>query len=260
MKNNYLTPMEQMIYSFIFDLDIVCTDDIKKAFPELTSQHINKVFSSMSKKGYLRRLKRGVYLVQDGISHDPIITDPNRIALAIFSGYIGFSSALKVYGLLDYEPFTVFVVNRNKSGQRTLGEYTFRAVALGRNAVGFTYRNGIHVSTLAKTFFDCFYRPQYAGGYSTVAKALYSAQLHWDEFVGYFSLTSNALCQRTGYVLNMIAEATGKDIPVLSYFRERVKNNTRLIPTGPPNGRYNREWMVLDNLGMENILSWWYNG
>jgi len=98
-------------------------------------------------------------------------------------------------------------------------------------------------------------------GYSTITKALYDADVDWNEFTGYFELASSSLSQRTGYVLGLLGEATDK-IPedVLRYFRGRVKNNTKLLPSGVPAGNYIREWMLLDNLGRENILSWWYHG
>jgi len=200
-------------------------------------------------------------LVQEKSSDIPVIKNPYRIALALFKGYIGFSSALRIYNLLDYEPFTIFIVTETKSMKRSIGEYTFKSVAMGKRATGITYYKGIYISTTAKTFFDCFYKPQYSGGYSTITKALYDAKLDWNEFIVYFKLASSSLCQRTGYILELLKNETDK-IPedILDYFRKRVKNNTKLIPSGKSRGQYIKEWMVLDNLGKENILSWWYHG
>jgi len=200
-------------------------------------------------------------LVQEKSSDIPAIKNPYRIALALFKGYIGFSSALRIYDLLDYEPFTIFIVTKTKSMKRSIGEYTFKSVAMDKRATGITYYNGVYISTTAKTFFDCFYKPQYSGGYSTITKALYDAKLDWNEFIGYFELASSSLCQRTGYILELLKNETDKiSEEILDYFRKRVKNNTKLIPSGKSRGQYIKEWMVLDNLGKENILSWWYHG
>jgi len=260
-KNIYLSRREQMIFNAISSIEIARTNELRDLFSDLKPYQINKVCHSLSLKGYLYRLKKGVYLVQKTPSDLPVITNPYKIALALFKGYIGFSSALRVYDLLDYELFTIFVVTGNRSDDRKVGEYTFRSVAMGRRATGMAYHKGIYVSTVAKTFFDCFYKPQYGGGYSTITKALYDADVDWNEFTGYFELASSSLSQRTGYVLGLLGEATDK-IPedVLRYFRGRVKNNTKLLPSGVPAGNYIREWMLLDNLGRENILSWWYHG
>jgi len=260
-KNIYMTRQEQRVFNAVPPGQIVTTGEIKDLLPDLEPYQINKACSSLSSKGYMYRLKRGTYLFQERPSGAPTIKDPYRIALALFEGYIGFSSALRVYDLLDYEPFTVFVVTRVRSASRSLGEYVFRAVAMGKLARGMTFYKGIYVSTLAKTFFDCFYRPQHAGGYSSITKALFEGAPDWNEFIGYFDSASSALCQRTGYVLDILQKETGK-VPesVLERMVARIRSNTRLLPSGRAVGRYSREWKVLDNLGEERILSWWYHG
>jgi predicted transcriptional regulator of viral defense system len=260
-KNIYLTPMEQRILNGMLPRGIVRMDEIHDSFPGLKSNQINKACSSMSSKGYLHRLKRGVYLVQKNPSETPTIENPYQIALTLFKGYIGFSSALKVYGLIDYEPFNILVVTQNKSASRSIGEYTFRSVAMGGRATGMTFSNGVYVSTLTKTFFDCFHKPQYAGGYSTITKALFESDMDWNEFIGWFDLASSSTCQRTGYVLDILRMETNK-VPqhVLNYLKSRIKNNTKLIPSNKSRGEYNKAWMVLDNLGKSDIMSWWYRG
>jgi predicted transcriptional regulator of viral defense system len=261
-KNIYLSKQEQMIFNIISSADIISNDEIKEAFPKLKTYQINKICSNLSSKGYLYYLKKGAYLVQKKASSIPVIKNPYEVALALFKGYIGFSSALRVYDLIDYEPFTIFVITRKKSMEKRIGEYTFKSVAMGEKAVGIVHYRGVYISSLPKTFFDCFYKPQYSGGYSTITKALYDVDLNWWEFIKYFDSASASLCQRTGYILELLKEETDKKIPkeVLHYFRKRIKNNTKLLPSGKARGKYMKEWMVMDNLGKENILSWWYHG
>jgi predicted transcriptional regulator of viral defense system len=260
-KNIYLSKQEQMIFNMTSSVDIAYTDEIRDLFFDLKPHQINKICHSLSSKGYLHRLKKGVYLIQKKPSDQPLIENPYKIALALFKGYIAFSSALRIYDLLDYEPFTIFVVTKNRSIEKRIGEYTFKSVAMGKRATGITHYKDIYISTTAKTFFDCFYKPQYGGGYSTITEALYDADMDWNEFTGYFELASSSLCQRTGYVLELLGDKTDK-IPeeVLQYFKKRIKNNTKLLPSGKRTGKYNKTWMLLDNLGKENILSWWYHG
>ncbi|NJE00452.1 type IV toxin-antitoxin system AbiEi family antitoxin domain-containing protein [Thermococcus sp. JdF3] len=260
-KNYYLTKTEQDIMRAIRGADIVSADEIRELFPGLSPEMVRKVLSSLSRKGYLTRLKKGLYLVnkQPG---NPSIKNPCRIALALFPGYIAFSSALRLYGLLEYEPFTIFVATPGKSGERTIGEYTIKAVALGEKATGMTLKDGIYTSTVAKTFFDCFYKPARCGCYPEITKALYEAEnLDWDEFLSYFErFASDSLCQRTGYVLELLKNELGVDLPerVLNYLRGRVKSWTKLVPTLPSRGRSIKEWKVIDNLRKEKILGWAY--
>ena len=260
-KNIYLSRGEQNIFNTLPHDRIGKTDDMADQFPQMSKIRINKINASLSSKGYLKRLKKGVYLVQDRPSEAPIISNPYLVASSLYSGYIGFSSALGIYNLLDYEPFTIYVVTKHKSQEKTLVEYTFKSVAMGKRATGMTFHEGVYVSTMAKTFFDCFYKPYYGGGYSEITKALSNANVDWDEFMKYLESGTASYCQRTGYVLDMMNKETNK-IPadVIDYLKNRIKSNTKLIPTGQSRGKYDREWKVLDNLGKVKILSWWHYG
>lgn len=260
MKNYYLSRTEQELISVLKSADIISIQEIKELFPSLSDDIIKKVLSSLVRKGHLYRLKRGLYLVNEEPGK-PLIENPYRIALALFPGYIAFSSALRLYGLIEYEPFTIFVATPRKSGKKEIGEYTIKAVAIGEKAVGMLIKNGVYTSTLAKTFFDCFYKPNYCGGYSEVTKALYEAgEIDWSEFLGYFKrFASNSLCQRTGYILELV-KSLGVGIPedVIEYLRSRVKTWTKLVPTLPSKGKGINEWKLIDNLGEERILGWAY--
>ncbi|MCD6484251.1 MAG: hypothetical protein J7L47_03970 [Candidatus Odinarchaeota archaeon] len=258
----YLSKMEQFVLKFISGLDIITIEDLHELFPELSNIQINKICSQLASKGYLYRLKKGIYIINEEPSSVPIIKDPYRICQILFGGYIGFSSALRIYDLLPYEPFTIFTITKNKSREYTIGEYIFKAIAMGDKAIGMTHYRGIYVSTLEKTFFDCLYKPQYCGGYSTITQALYESKINWDNFITYFDFASPSLCQRSGYVLEILKRETDLNIPerILQYLKSRIKNKTKLIPTGKSVGKYVKDWLLLDNLGKENILSWWYYG
>jgi predicted transcriptional regulator of viral defense system len=190
-----------------------------------------------------------------------LITDPLAIGSRIFSGYLGFSSALRLYDLLDYEPFTVFVVSAKRSISIQVGEYSFRCVYMGEKAVGQTLYKGLYVSTKAKTFFDCFLKPQYAGGYSNIAQALYlNKEIDWEEFRKYFeAYASSSLMQRTGYVLELLKDETGKKVPekVISFLGSNIGDKTRLVPDTKAKGSYVASWKLTDNEGKEKIMSWW---
>jgi len=261
-KNYYLTKSEQLVFNVIKNVDVVSINELKDLFPELSEAMIYKVASSLERKGYLYRLKKGLYLVQKKSSKEPIIENPYKIALSIFKGYIAFSSALRLYDLLEYEPFTIFVATPKKSGTIELNNYIIKAVSMGEKAVGITLYKGVYTSTLAKTFFDCFYKPQHAGGYETITKALYEAEnIDWEEFLTYFKkFASPSLCQRTGYILDLMRRELDFDVPeeVLAFLKSKVKTKTKLIPTAPSRGRFISDWKVLDNLGKEKILGWSY--
>jgi len=259
-KKIYLTKSEQLVFETIRDTDTISSQEIEDMFPELSKNMRYKVISSLSKKGYLYRLENGLYLVQKIPSKDPIIEDPYRIALSIFNGYIAFSSALRLYGLIEYEPFTIFVSMPDRSKRITVGNYEIQAISMGKRAVGITLYKGYYVSNPEKTFFDCFYKPQYSGGYETITRALFlDVKLEWKSFIYYFKkYSSSSHCQRTGYILDLMKEELDYNIPdhVIRYFQKRIKTKSRLIPTAPSRGKYISRWKLMDNLGVDTILGW----
>jgi len=260
VKNYYLSKTEQELISVIRSADMITIQEVEDLFPRLSKNMIKKILSSLVRKGRLYRLKRGIYLVNEEPGK-PLIKNPYQIALMLFPGYIAFSTALRLYGLIEYEPFTVFVATPRKSGAKEIGEYTIKAVFMGEKATGVILKNGIYTSTLSKTFFDCYYKPGYCGGYSEITKALYEVgKLDWDELLEYFKrFASNSLCQRTGYILELVKDL-GVDVPedVIEYLRCRVRTWTKLVPTLPSKGKSVREWKLIDNLGKERILGWSY--
>ncbi len=254
-----MTSREQEIYNSVRHVYVITTKEVKGLFPDISEGMIYRLLSSLEDKGYLYRVKRGLYLVQKKPSDIPIIENPYGIALYLYSGYIGFSSALKVHGLIEYEPFTVFVITTDRSATMDLGNYTFKAVAMGDKAVGLTNFNGLYVSDTEKTFFDCFYKPRYGGGYSTVTKALLEIDMDWDKFIKYFQrFASASLCQRTGYVLDSIGEELAVPENVMDFFEGRICGKTKLLPSAPSRGRYSRKWKVLDNTVGEDKLGWYH--
>ena len=256
-KKNYLSKEEQIIFTIINKTDIIDNTQMKEIFSNYSSQKINKLCHNLISKGYLHPVKRGVYLVNAEPSEKPAIGNPFKLASYINKGYIGFSSALRLYDLISYEPFTIFIVTQNKSSELTIGNYLFKTVAIGEKATGTTFFKNVYVSTIEKTVFDCFYKPQYAGGYREFVKTLTNIKkINWDQVLVYFNkFASNALFQRTGYVIELVQEDIHLPKHILKEFKKHIGNTTKLIPKGASKGKYIKQWKLVDNLGKKTILS-----
>ncbi len=234
----------------------------------LSRAYLYVVINRLEKKGWITGVGKGVYLrlpASTAFEGRAYLEDPFEVGLKMYSGYLAFQSALRIHGLSEYEPFTVFVATKNKSETTPLLEhYEVKAVKLGRRFAGFEKKGKYTVSTKAKTFFDCFCHPCHAGGYSEVLKSLHLAEegIDWTEMQGYLDrLGSSSLCQKIGYVLSLLRKETGYDIPAdfVEYLEGRIKNKAKL-DYALKGGRYIKEWMVTDNIGERNLLSWWYDG
>ncbi len=155
--------------------------DILESLRLCDADTLKTTLSRLNRKGRIIRLKRGVY------AGNPL-KDAFAAAQAAFKGYIGFSAALHLHGLIAETPFTITVVTTNTSASKAFGQYEFRAVALKDKAVGFEILEGHTVSTRAKTLFDCIYMPGYSVEEEKLVSSFRDARLRgaeWAEFRGY---------------------------------------------------------------------------
>jgi len=116
---------------------------------------LKTALSRLGKAGRIVRLKRGVY------SASPM-KDAFTCAQATYNGYLAFSSALYLHGMATEMPFAITVATAATSEVKRFGQFEFRAVALGKRAVGFERKGAYVVSTKAKTLFDCLCLPRYS--------------------------------------------------------------------------------------------------
>ena len=106
--------MEQEIFDLVGDTGVIFTHDIIRAMDGFANhQTVRNSLSSLEKKGFLFRIKKGAYLRSE--EHGPIINDPLMVGNNLFRGYVAFSSALRHYDLIEYEPFTVFIATAKQS-------------------------------------------------------------------------------------------------------------------------------------------------
>lgn len=222
---------------------------------------INVILSNMCKKGWLIRLKRGVYMVggpKGGLE------DVFYAAQTIFDGYLGFSTALNLHGLMDELPFTVYVVTVKVSGSRRLGSHEIKAVALGKRALGIERKGDYWISSVPKTIYDSLYLPEYGGGYPLALKAIHLAKMDeagWGEFLSYVEkFESDASCQKTGYLLELLSRKTGTPVP--DSVIERLGKSVRsVVYLGKGKGGvYDKKWKLVDCIGEGRLLSWWHGG
>lgn len=257
-KKNYLTFQEQKLYSVLKDTNTsFSTDDISELFPEHKKSRINELLSSLNKKNKITKLKKGIYEFNQPKTNQELF----KTALSIYPGYISYLSALRYYNLIDYEPTTIFISTTNKSKKLHSGSFIFKYLTQ-KNYSDYVSENGIFVSSLEKTIFDCFYKPQYSGNYAVISKAVFDSckDIDWDRLqLIYEKYARNRQCQITGYILELLKLKTQCKIPnkILFYLKSKTKSKTKLINNNTKS-KYIKHWLLQDNLGEKEILSWWF--
>jgi predicted transcriptional regulator of viral defense system len=231
----------------------------------LAASYLYVLVNRLEKKGWITGVGKGVYLrlpASTAMEDKVYLEDPIEVALKMFKGYIAFQSALRVHGLSEYEPFTIYIATKEKSETiPLLKHYEIKAVKLGMRYTGFETSGKYTVSTIAKTFFDCFHNPQYSGGYPEILKSLYSAEnMDWKEMEKYLEkFGSSSMCQKIGYMLSLFKETEFEQLhDFIDYLKCRIKNKTKL-DFSQSGGEYNKEWMIVDNIGKKSsfmVVQW----
>ena len=254
-KKNYLTRGEQELWEFIKDKEIIDNELIRQIFPDMPENKRNKMLHNLYKKKILKRARKDLY-------YNPMeLKSFYKLALKIKEGYIGLSSALRYYNLIEYEDFTIFIMTKDFQKKLKLKgmQYDIEFIPLKGLFTGFDKKNNIYISSIEKTLFDCFLKPRLIG-FAGITKALYDAKIDWNKFISFFKMTNNhSLYQRTGYILELMKKKNKLKVP--SFFFEflikKVKNPVKLMPIAAKS-KFNKKWKVQDNVGEKNILSWWY--
>lgn len=253
-KKNYLTREEQNIWEYISGKEVVNNELISNIFPEMPQNKRNKLLHNLYEKGYLNRARKDLYY------NARKLDSFYKLAMEINEGYIGLGSALRHYNLIEYEDFTIFVMTRDFQKNIPLNgtEYGIIFIPVKNLFTGFRKEGDFYISTVEKTIFDCFLKPRFVG-FANITKALYDAKLDWNKFLGFFRIAgNNSLCQRAGYILEMMKKAAKLNIPefVLESLQKNAKTPVKLAAT-KGKSVFSRRWKVEDNVGEKNILSWW---
>jgi predicted transcriptional regulator of viral defense system len=112
----------------------------------------------------------------------------------------------------------------------------------------------MNCSDLEKTFLDCLYKPDYAGGIIEITKALYKSQrkLKMDQFQDYLEkFNTQVVYKRLGFIIAQL------DLfPELQNFINRKISSyyAPLDPSLPKLGKYNSKWKIIDNIDFKTVL------
>jgi predicted transcriptional regulator of viral defense system len=252
MINKYLTPLEQEIMNYLSPDSVLTFSMLKELNSQeriTSAQNLRQLLSSLEAKKKLLRIKKGLYyVVRDGY-------DEFLVGQYLFDGYLGFSTALWLYGWKTEEPHVCYVVVRKGKNEKEIGRMIYKTVSLGRLAIGDCYIKRYRVSTKAKTFFDCFCKPKYAGGYDQIVYSLGRSDLSgedWAEFTQFLKMYgSSSVKQRVGYVFS---SAGDKSVKIPSEVIKEVKRMvnkpvvTVLDPSLSRTGKFDKKWKIYDNV------------
>lgn len=232
-----------------------------------TREAVKKLMRDMVKRGLLLRLKEGVYWIIP-FEQDPSTYFPNthlvvRYLVGNAEHYIGYYSALELHSLTTQPSFVEQIVVNRQIKPSTLNVQGHRFQFIYHNPRHFFGAGQVWVdsfqkatcSDLEKTFVDCLFRPDYAGGIAEIAKALHKSRQETDykKLLRYCErFNSQGVIKRLGFLLELLGIGTH----VIDELKvKRSQSYILLEPSHEKTGKLNSTWYIQQNIEDADILS-----
>jgi len=269
MKNKHISTQSNELLTYFNSMDKKCFDytQAQKALPESKPSAIRELLSDMTKRGLLMRLKEGVYnIIPYEANAETFMPDWHLIAEHLVNDakhYIGYYSALQIHNLITQPSLKeqIVVSKQIRPSEISIKNVPFQFIYhnekhfFGAKKMWIDSFNKVLCSDLEKTFIDCLFKPDYAGGIVEVAKAIYTSKgkIKYETLLDYIKkFDSQAVIKRLGFLLetldikNNIIDKLQK-LKTASY----VVLDTELPKTGKRISR----WSIQQNLETETIKS-----
>jgi len=269
MKNKHISTQSNELLTYFNSMDKKCFDytQAQKALPESKPSAIRELLSDMTKRGLLMRLKEGVYnIIPYEANPETFMPDWHLIAEHLVNDakhYIGYYSALQIHNLITQPSLKeqIVVSKQIRPSEISIKNVPFQFIYhnekhfFGAKKMWIDSFNKVLCSDMEKTFIDCLFKPDYAGGIVEVAKAIYTSKgkIKYETLLDYIKkFDSQAVIKRLGFLLetldikNNIIDKLQK-LKTASY----VVLDTELPKTGKRISR----WSIQQNLETETIKS-----
>ncbi len=269
MKNKYISTQSNEILSNFNQLGQECFDfsDAKNALPNSSDSALKELLSDMVRRGLLMRLKKGLYY-SIPYEKDPksFMPDWHLLAEPLTKGtdyYIGYYSALQIHNLITQPSLKeqIVVAKQLRPSNLNIKNVTFQFIYhnenhfFGSKKIWIDNYNKVLCSDLEKTFVDCLFRPDYAGGIVEIGRAIYISKdkINYKILLEYSErYQSQAVIKRLGFLLEALEIKTDiieqlNKLKTISY----VLLDTEL----PKSGKMISRWGIQQNLETETIKS-----
>jgi predicted transcriptional regulator of viral defense system len=269
MKNKYISTQSNELLTYFNGLDRKCFDfnQAQKAMPDSKEGAIRELLSDMAKRGLLMRLKEGIYyIIPYETDSETFMPDWHLIAEYLVNDakhYIGYYSALQIHDLITQPSLKeqIVVSKQLRPSEISIRNVPFQFIYHNENhffgvkKMWIDSFNKVICSDLEKTFIDCLFKPDYAGGIVEVAKAIFTSKerIKYGTLLDYTKrFNSQAVIQRLGFLLETLEI---KDSIVEDLQKLKTSSYVVLDTELPKTGKRIKRWSIQQNLETETIKS-----
>ena len=269
MKHKSISTQSAELLAFFNERNKSCFDykEASQALPDSNETAIRKLLSDMTKRGLLMRIRDGLfYIIPYEQDAESFIPDWHVLAEYLVSGighYIGYYSALQIHGFITQPSLKeqIVVKQQIRPSEIKIKDVPFQFIYhnekhfFGAKKIWIDNFNKVICSDLEKTFIDCLFKPDYAGGTVEIAKAIYASKdkIKWDKLLDYaVKFDSQAVIKRLGFLLETLGigrEITGE--------LQKIKTSSYAVLDTelPKTGKRISRWNIQQNLETETIKS-----
>ena len=243
LSGQELALIENLIkqYGNIVDFAIICQQLDKQK----SRQEIKNFVSNLVKKGWLMRVKRGVYIISDIASRGIIGLNQLTIAQIIDkNSYISFEAALQHYGLFDQYLRTISSIGLKKSYSKKFNDWLFQYFKAKNNSLaGYREFNMdgrlVKIATKEKAIIDFLIYKRSFGNIDLIIEKLKNYQNEFD--IRQLIKLASGCTLTVKRSLGVILDSAGLDSARLY---EAVKSNKNHSFMTAKNKAFNAKWRI----------------
>ncbi|HRE24833.1 MAG TPA: hypothetical protein PLO98_11235, partial [Bacteroidia bacterium] len=269
MNNKYISTKSNKLLSYFNGQNKACFDytEAINALPNSKESTLRELLSDMTRRGLLMRLKEGVYyIIPYEANAEAFMPDWHLIAEHLVNDakhYIGYYSALQIHNLITQPSLKeqIVVSKQIRPSEIKVKDVTFQFIYhnqkhfFGAKKIWIDSFNKAMCSDLEKTFIDCLFKPDYAGGIVEVARAVYVSKdkIKYDTLLDYAKkFDSQAVIKRLGFLLEIL-DINNKIVDEL----QKIKTASYVVLDTelPKTGKRISRWSIQQNLETETIKS-----
>ena len=235
---------------------IILFDDIRRK-SGLSRERLRPVLVELVKRGWLKRLNRGLYLIVPvEAGKDRLFTESSFVIAKYLmpDGVISHWSAFNYHGFTDQLPLDVYMSGTRRMHNREVMDLRYTFVFMGKESFFghediWVESEKVRITDAERTLIDALWMPKHCGGMALILEALNvdsASKLDYKKLGDYLNkLGRTVLFKRLGF----LADFMGWKIPQAEAWLGAVDKNYNLLdPDGPKKGRVDSKWRLRINV------------